>query len=330
MTVVFAFNMTYHAALVIWVALAATTGFVFWPALMIAVGRVGTPEKMGRMYGFYYAVKGLSATFFNAVAVYAASKVADPRQSLFLAVMVIASSTAFAAVAMHFLYSDDIGEAPPIRPEARFQWSDFGQVLKNPYTWLFGGVGFCAFVVFSNSAYFTPYLTAVQGVEVQTSEALAIIRAYLFMLLAAVGGLVADKVFRSTAKFMILSYAGIILLYLGLFVLPLGAASAPVYVCLPVAVTMSMYGIRYSVLREMPIKPQYVGTTIGVAAMISWSSELFTPTMLGHWLDKWGNGGYTAIFIFLSAVALVGAGMAIFIVCQRARWIRQNRLQISS
>ena len=128
----FAVNRSLHAALVIWGARAATTCFVFWPALMIAVGRVGTPEKMVRMYGFYYAVKGLSATFFNAVAVYAASKVADPRQSLFLAVMVIASSTAFSAVAMHFLYSDDIGEAPPNRPQARFQLSDFGQVLTNP------------------------------------------------------------------------------------------------------------------------------------------------------------------------------------------------------
>jgi nitrate/nitrite transporter NarK len=330
LTVIFAFTLSYHAALAIWIALAATTGFVFWPALMIAVGRVGTPEKMGRMYGFYYAAKGLCAAFFNALAVYLASKIADPHESLFWAIIIIACSTAFSMVVMHFFYSDDVGEAPPIKPEERFQWKDFGKVLKNPYTWLFGCMGFCAFTVFSNSSYFTPYLTAVQGVQVESSEALAIVRTYLFMFLAAVGGLIADKALKSTAKFMGLTYIGVIILYLGLLGLPLGPRSAALYLFIPAALILAMYGIRYSVLRELPIRPQHVGTTIGVASMISWSGDMFTPTMLGYWLDKWGTGGYNAIFIYLTAIALVGAGIAAFIVLKRARWVKEKRLQVRS
>lgn len=325
LTVVFALTLNYHIALVIWVGLAVTTGFVFWPALMKAISRVGTPEKMGSMYGYYYAINGIIAAVFNAAAVYVAAQFADPHDSLLWAVIVVASSTFFAMIMMHFFYTDDVGEAAEIKPEDRFQWKDFPVVLKSPYTWLFGLVGFCCYTAYSSNSYFTPYLTAVQGVEPEASEVLAIIRTYIFMFLAIVGGLIADRLLKSTAKYLALIFAAMVILYIGLFVLPLDAGSASLYCFIPAALTMSMYGIRYSVLREMPIKPQYMGTTIGMAAVISWSVDLFTPTMLGSWLDKWGNQGYNYIFMYLAGVVLLGVVITVFV--SRKHELRKKQAQ---
>ena len=313
LTVLFAFTLNYYAALAIWIGFAFTTSFVFWPALMKAISRVGTPEKMGSMYGLYYAINGMSGAVFNAAAVYVAAQIADPHDSLLWAMVVIAGSTFFAMIMMHFFYSDDVGEVAEVKPEDRFSWKDFGVVLKNPYTWLFGLSGFCCYTAYSSNSYFTPYLTAVQGVQPEASEVLAIIRTYIFMFLSLVGGLIADRLLKSTAKYLAIIFGAMVLLYIGLYVLPLDSQTAPLYTFIPAALTMSMYGIRYSLLREMPIKPEYLGTTIGVAAMIGYSVDLFTPTMLGSWLDKWGNAGYDAIFVYLAVVTLLGLVVVTFI-----------------
>lgn len=75
---------------------------------------------------------------------------------------------------------------------------------------------------------------------------------------------------------------------------------------LPAAVTMTLYGISWSIQRELKIPAAVMGTAIGISSCIGWLPDLFMHTMFGHWLDIYGNTGYRFIFSYLIVLSIIG------------------------
>lgn len=81
---------------------------------------------------------------------------------------------------------------------------------------------------------------------------------------------------------------------------------ASIYTLLPAAVTMTLYGISWSIQRELKIPAAVMGTAIGISSCIGWLPDLFMHTMFGHWLDIYGNTGYRFIFSYLIVLSIIG------------------------
>lgn len=307
-------TMSYVWALICWAALAFSTAFIFWASLMKAVRLVGTEEEQGLMYGFYFACNGI----FKAIVAWLCLKAYNAQPDLASgykgAVMVSSLAMIVAGVLVALIMKNE--KAKETAEEDKFHWSMVLDLLKKPTVWICSIVIFCGYGLYSCSSYFTPYLTSVHGLDVSTSAGIAIIRNYGFFLLAPLGGLLADKVFKNTAKWMAFGLLVLAVLFGGVLLLPKGISStgAVIYTLFPGAMCLITYGTVFSIMSGAGVSRAQTGTAIGIASIIGYLPDMFYSTMFGSWLDKNGPaGGYPMIFGFLTATAVLGAVLSFWL-----------------
>jgi len=312
---VYCMTFSYGLALVIWFLFALTTAFVFWTSLLKAISMAGSSEEQGRLYGIYYAGNGITAAIVNSLALEAFTFGSSPRESLFYAVAVMSVSMVLSGIMVYFFVSDEKTESSE---DAKFDFSVVGKLVKNPMLWCFSFIVFSGYAIYSSTSYFTPYLTNVVGLSVEESGVFSIIRTYLFYLLAPVGGFLADRVLRSTSKLFVILFAVLALLIGGVMMLPssMSTLAISLYTLIPGAVSLMLYGLVFSVVREAGIPLSVTGTAVGVASIIGYAPDFFFSAMFGSWLDAYGNGGYNMIFYFLTSVAVLGMFMS-FVVFRK-------------
>ena len=312
---IYAFTMNFQIAMVIWTALSFSTAFVFWSSLMKAVRIIGTEEEQGFMYGLYYACNGITAALTNTIAlnVYKTAG-GDVKTGFFRAVLVGGSMAVLAAVLLMFLM-DGKKKEEAVSDEPKFQMRDVGKLLKNPFVWIVSFTILCGYGFYTSISYFNPYLTEVMGVSPESSGFISIVRNYLLLLLAPVGGLIADKLFHSTCKWLCTSFLALAALFGAVLILPsdISPLAASLYTLIPGAFAMMMYGVVFSTVSEAGIPRAMTGTVIGIASIIGYLPDSIYSVLFGKWLDAFGGSGYNFIFGFLAVSGLVGATLAMLI-----------------
>lgn len=317
-------TFSYTISLIIWFLFALTTAFVFWTALIKAIGMAGDSNEQARLYGIYYAGNGIAAAVINSISLKAFSMGSTPRESLFYAVAVMSVSIFISGLLVLVFLKEGKAES---REEDKFDLSAVKELSKNPMLWCFSIIVFAGYAIYSSTSYFTPYLTNVIGLSVEESGVYSIIRSYLFYLLAPFAGYLADKIFRSTAKLFLILFVLLGVIIGGVLFLPdtMSVTAISLYTLLPGALGLMLYGLVFSVIREAGIPLKVAGTAIGLASIIGYTPDFFFSAMFGNWLDTYGNAkGYTMIFTFLAVVAFVGAAMAVAIIKKGRKAVHEN------
>lgn len=301
---VFALTLNFYVAIAVWLMLAFTSGFVFWSALIKLVRVVGGEKNSGRMFGIYYASNGLSAALLNFGALWVYGLPADKHLGMVLASLTMAVTIACIAILLFFLLPKDIradgGEekAPSFR--------DISKVFTKPTVWAIAVVFFMTYALFSSISYLTPYLTDVVGISTQTSSVLGVVRNYVFLLLAPVSGLIADKIFKSTLKWFMVGY---FVLAIVLILISTISGMSPMLVALlsliPGVLALGLYGIQFSIISECNIPVALMGATTGFVSLIAYLPDLVLPAWFGKILDTQKNAGYHTIFLILALFAVV-------------------------
>ncbi len=309
-------TMTFTLSLIIWLLFSLTTAFVFWAALMKAVRIIGDEKEQGFLYGFYYACNGLAGLATSSIALAIFNTKSTDVAGFHAVVNTSGIIIIIVAVLVMLLLKDNEKQAETAE-EDKFHFSDLGFLLKQPVVWIIAIVIFCGYGLYSNSSYFTPYLSDVCGLDTSKAAFVAIIRQYGLLLLAPVGGLIADKFFKNTAKWLacILAVIGILFFGMLLFRQNVGVNFAIFYSLLVGACCMMMYGTVFSMMSGAGIARKYTGTAIGVASIIGYLPDSFYSAMFGKWLDQKGNAvGYPMIFTFLAITAIIGAALAVLAI----------------
>lgn len=323
---IYSMTMSYVIGLVIWVLLSFTTAFIFWAALMKAIRIIGDEKEQGLMYGFYYACNGIAGAATAAIALAMFNTQADEVAGFRAAVNTGGVIVIIAAVLVALLLKNSGGKTAETAEEDKFHFSDVGHLLKQPIVWIISIVIFCGYGLYSCSSYFTPYLSEVCGLNTSETAFVAIFRSYGFLLLAPVGGLIADKIFKNTAKWLAFIMAVIGVLFLGmlLFGQNANAGFSIFYSLLVGAMCMMMYGTIFSMMSGAGISRKFTGTAIGIASIIGYLPDSFYSAMFGTWLDNYGGAtGYPMIFGFLGVTAIIGSALAIVVV----RMNKKNKLK---
>lgn len=316
LTWVYAFSLNFVVSMIIWLGLSFSTAFVFWSALMKAVRIVGTEEEQGFMYGLYYACNGIAAALTSFISLYAYNTAGEDIKSGFVrGVNASGVVVLIAAICLVFLMKEDAGKVTTESDDDKISLPMVGKVLKSPVVWILSIVILCGYGLKSSVSYFNPYLTEVVGVSAVNSGIFSIINNYLLLLLAPVGGILADKVFKSTCKWLSVSFVILVVLFGGVLLIPsdISPMVASIYTLLPGAVTMMMYGVVFSSVSEAGISRTMTGTVIGISSIIGYIPDSIYSVIFGKWLDNKGAAGYTNIFIFLVASGIVGAVLAFWI-----------------
>ena len=316
LTWVYAFSLNFVVSMIIWLGLSFSTAFVFWSALMKAVRIVGTEEEQGFMYGLYYACNGIAAALTSFISLYAYNTAGEDIKSGFVrGVNASGIVVLIAAICLVFLMKEDAGKVTTESDDDKISLPMVGKVLKSPVVWILSIVILCGYGLKSSVSYFNPYLTEVVGVSAVNSGIFSIINNYLLLLLAPVGGILADKVFKSTCKWLSVSFVILAVLFGGVLLIPsdISPMVASIYTLLPGAVTMMMYGVVFSSVSEAGISRTMTGTVIGISSIIGYLPDSIYSVLFGKWLDNKGAAGYTNIFIFLVASGILGAVLAFWI-----------------
>ena len=316
LTWVYAFSLNFVVSMIIWLGLSFSTAFVFWSALMKAVRIVGTEEEQGFMYGLYYACNGIAAALTSFISLYAYNTAGEDIKSGFVrGVNASGVVVLIAAICLVFLMKEDAGRVTTESDDDKISLPMVGKVLKSPVVWILSIVILCGYGLKSSVSYFNPYLTEVVGVSAVNSGIFSIINNYLLLLLAPVGGILADKVFKSTCKWLSVSFVILAVLFGGVLLIPsdISPMVASIYTLLPGAVTMMMYGVVFSSVSEAGISRTMTGTVIGISSIIGYLPDSIYSVLFGKWLDDKGAAGYTNIFVFLVASGILGAVLAFWI-----------------
>ena len=306
---VFAAFTTYPVAMVVWPCLTLSTGLGYWGSLIKTINSLGKPEEAGRSFSIYYAIYGVLAALINVVEIWAGTK-----YGFGAAVLVIGSMTTLAAIMDIFFLENpkkrvktqEEIEAAKAGNRDTIKFKDLRFVLAWPGTYILGLGGFFAYMLYANVSYFNPFLVDIIGIPEEYSSMLSVIRTYFLMLVCPVGGILADKVFHSTAKALRLMgiVSAIILACVFLFKPGANVLLAAVYSLLPSLVIMPLYSINNSIIRELHIHPMVLASTVAVSGYFSTPVDMCSPLVFGYWLDKYGDGGYTFIFLTLIGCAI--------------------------
>lgn len=321
LTWVYAFSLNFAVSMVIWLGLSFSTAFIFWSALMKAVRIVGTEEEQGFMYGLYYGCNGVAAALTSFIALYFYNAAGDDIVKGFVHGVNASGVVVFiAAIALIFLMKEDkdAAAARTTSDDDKISLPMVFTVLKSPTVWVLSIVIMCGYGLKSSVSYFNPYLTEVVGISAVNSGIFSIINNYILLLLSPLGGILADKVFKSTCKWLSTSFIILAVLFGGVLLLPsdISPMAASVYTLVPGAVTMMMYGVVFSSVSEAGIPRKLTGTVIGIASIIGYLPDSLYSVLFGKWLDNKGAAGYTNIFVFLVASGVVGAVLAYWVYLQ--------------
>lgn len=314
---IYAFTMkNFVISMIVYLGLSLSTAFVFWSSLMKAVRIVGTEEEQGFMYGVYYACNGIMNALTGAIALKFFNSAGGNMEAGFLRAVISGGSvTIVAALLLAVLMKEGDGaSAAATSEEDKFKFADVGKVLKNPVVWVASFVIFCGDGIYTSVSYFNPYLTEVIGITPSDSSLISVFRQGL-LLLAPVGGILADKVFKSTCKWLTTAFGIVALLFASVMFIPssMNPTMASIYTLVPSAVAMMLYGVIFSVMSEAGIPRALTGTAIGIASIIGYTPDSLYSLIFGGMLDKFGGQGYNYIFTFLIVSCVIGAVLAQFV-----------------
>ena len=300
-----AFITSYTMALVLWGCQAAVL-FAYWPCLIKYVNNLGGEDEAGNSFGIYYLINGLSGALGNALPLWVCT-----RYGFRAAIISVGVMTLVATILVIFFLDDEKKLAEKgvfLKGDEPIRLSHFKYVLKWPGMYIMFFAYFAAYTLYSNVSYFNPYLMDVVGINPDTSSVYAVIRSYGAMLVAPVGGIMADKVFKSSSKWFIVAFSVSAVMFAVPFLFgpDSNATLVSIYSLLPSLVIFALYSVTYSILRELHIPPTVAGTCIGLSSISVVLVDAIWPAVFGSFIDNYGNSGYTYIFICLIATAVFG------------------------
>ncbi|WP_053364966.1 MFS transporter [Bacillus sp. FJAT-27245] len=304
----FAYNLSYTVAIFVWIGLAVTSLFAYFPAHVKIVRLLGEKDGQGKVFGLAEAAGGVGSIIVNSIALYLFARAASEVGGFKLVVLGYGIASVIVCVILWFLIENPgKAKAAEVKKD-KVTAGDFLTVLKHPGTWFTGIAIFSVYSLYVSLSYFTPYFTSVLGVSVTFAGAVAIVRTYLIRIVGApLGGMLGDKM-KSVSKAILISGIGAIAVILVIMNVPVGT-STTILITLTLLVSLFTYIGRanmFAVQAEVKIPEKFSATAAGITCAIGFSPDLFQFTLFGNWLDKYGNQGYQYIFIYTIAVLIIG------------------------
>ena len=290
----------------------------YWASLLKYINNLGSEEDAGSSFGWYYLFNGLGGAIGNAIPLW----IGVHFNSFHITILSMAATCAIGVILVSiFLDNEKVlaSKGRYLKGDEPIQVRFIPTALKWPGFWALFLAGFGIYGVYAFVAYFNPYLTYVVGIDPEASSALSLIRNYLAMIMAPVGGWLADKVFKSSTKFWLFFLPIIAVLYL----VPLtfnsntNATFAMIYSVLPSFIIFAVYATRFSCIRELHINPVVLGTSLAIVGFQDAFIDAGLTPIFGVWMDKYPmDKAFTMIFVTCALLAVCG-----FV---GAMWIRHH------
>ena len=299
--------LPFPLALALWACYSLTTAFVFWTALIVLIRHGSRESEQGFRFGIYYMANGLASAACALLGLFLARRTENARDAFFSLIITTACAQALFAALTALLVHD-----PPRRAHSSHRLLSKTKrvrlLLRHKGLWLFALIMFAAYALYVSASYFTPWLVKAARISSTSSASIAIVRSYACYALAPLGGLIADRLFRSRIRYFTLLFALLAALFAGLLFLPpyLNSAALIAYTLAVGAAVVMLHGILFSLAGEVGIPSELMGTAAGIISIVAFAPDFFLETLYGRWLDTVPEAAYPRIFTLLVCIALAG------------------------
>lgn len=188
--------------------------------------------------------------------------------------------------------------------------------LKSPVTWVLAFIVFFCYAFMAAGTYFTPYFADVFGFDPTSSHVFGVIRNYgLAVVFVPFAGWLSDKCGTvSKVIIYIFGICGAILIGVLLGGSYFGTAAMIIVSLAIVASSRVLESMQFATPAEAGVTTAVAGVVASASSMIGYLPDLFIHQLYGSWLDKYGNQGYTYIFISMLAFCVAGIACAAYII----------------
>ncbi len=294
---------SYSMILLIFVLWGFTTILTFFSASVKVVRMQGSESEQGRIFGFYEGLSGVSGTLISFIGLYFFGKFAEITVGFKYVVWLYSAASIICGILLFFLVEEkkDSGAS-----DEGLSIKSLLKVVTMPKAWLIGLIIFSTYLVFSSLTYLSPYLSEVYVMPMTLVSALSIIRTYVIKMGASpVAGVITDKV-GSSIRVMFVGFILMTVSTAAYLVIPKSTGFIWIAVINMIILSVILFGFRgiyFASVSESNISLETTGAVVGFASFIGFSPDAFYYTIAGNWLDKYGQTGYTYIFILSVAVS---------------------------
>ncbi len=297
---------SYSMILLIFVLWGFTTILTFFSASDKVVRMQGSESEQGRIFGFYEGLSGVSGTLISFIGLYFFGKFAEITVGFKYVVWLYSAASIICGILLFFLVEEkkDSGAS-----DEGLSIKSLLKVVTMPKAWLIGLIIFSTYLVFSSLTYLSPYLSEVYVMPMTLVSALSIIRTYVIKMGASpVAGVITDKV-GSSIRVMFVGFILMTVSTAAYLVIPKSTGFIWIAVINMIILSVILFGFRgiyFASVSESNISLETTGAVVGFASFIGFSPDAFYYTIAGNWLDKYGQTGYTYIFILSVVCAVIG------------------------
>lgn len=297
---------SYSMILLIFVLWGFTTILTFFSASVKVVRMQGSGSEQGRIFGFYEGLSGVSGTLISFIGLYFFGKFAEITVGFKYVVWLYSAASIICGILLFFLVEEkkDSGAS-----DEGLSIKSLLKVVTMPKAWLIGLIIFSTYLVFSSLTYLSPYLSEVYVMPMTLVSALSIIRTYVIKMGASpVAGVITDKV-GSSIRVMFVGFILMTVSTAAYLVIPKSTGFIWIAVINMIILSVILFGFRgiyFASVSESNISLETTGAVVGFASFIGFSPDAFYYTIAGNWLDKYGQTGYTYIFILSVVCAVIG------------------------
>ncbi|HBG3256403.1 TPA: MFS transporter [Clostridioides difficile] len=297
---------SYSMILLIFVLWGFTTILTFFSASVKVVRMQGSESEQGRIFGFYEGLSGVSGTLISFIGLYFFGKFAEITVGFKYVVWLYSAASIICGILLFFLVEEkkDSGAS-----DEGLRIKSLLKVVTMPKAWLIGLIIFSTYLVFSSLTYLSPYLSEVYVMPMTLVSALSIIRTYVIKMGASpVAGVITDKV-GSSIRVMFVGFILMTVSTAAYLVIPKSTGFIWIAVINMIVLSVILFGFRgiyFASVSESNISLETTGAVVGFASFIGFSPDAFYYTIAGNWLDKYGQTGYTYIFILSVVCAVIG------------------------
>ncbi len=289
-----------------------------WSSYTKCVAMLGSNDERGRLFGACNTIDGVMTTVLTLGLTAILGNSIGTKGGFSVVIIVLSGIYFLSGVGLLFFY--DYDKYAAMNPDAakksgeKFTWKSIIDCAKEPVTWLAAIMVMGSYMASSCLTYLSPYLNSVYVLPVALASAFGVITRYGVKVVAApIGGTLRDKTLGgSTPKLVWVATAGMaIFTAIMVFVLPknnawvVPAVITGLLVIFSFRLNNSSESTVYYELKRTPM--HLMGTIIGIASVIGYSSDLWLPKVIGGLLDTKGNDGYVYVFAIMIGAMLLNS-----------------------
>lgn len=295
----------------------------FWSAMLKVTNSLGGEEEQGRMFGLLEGGRGVINVIVAFVALFVYGKLGETVSGVTFILIGTCVLCFISSLLIWFTVPDKLNGSSG----DKIQVKDIGKVLKLPAVWIIAIIVLSCYSVYIGSTYLTPYMTEVLGVSASVAAAIAIVRSYVLMFIAApTGGMIADKI-GSVPKVITACFILMVVALAAFCLLPATHAMATVAVIMMILFCIGIFamrGIYFAPVGQSNVPQSLVGTAIGVISVIGFFPDVYMNALVGNLMDAFpGVEGYKYTFFIMLAFAVIGL-VASFILYRMIKKQKEN------